>query len=211
MAGINRESQIHFALTCASGHAPFRAFPISAFLRDFDDARLSHPHLRRPAARGPGRKCAPLRLGASQARDHGGLLFVDLRDHYGLTQLVVHPGTPGFEALDSARAESVVRIDGEVVARDSDTINPARPTGEIEIRVGSAEVLSQAAELPLPVFGEPEYPEEIRLSHRYLDLRRETLHKNIVLALPGDRSDPPAHGRPGLHRVSDADPHRLQP
>ena len=114
-------------------------------------------------------------------RDHGGLLFVDLRDHYGLTQLVVHPGTPGFEALDGARAESVVRIDGEVVARDSDTINPALPTGEIEIRVRAAEVLSQAAELPLPVFGEPEYPEEIRLSHRYLDLRRETLHKNIVL------------------------------
>ncbi len=114
-------------------------------------------------------------------RDHGGLLFVDLRDHYGLTQLVIHPGTPGFEALDGARAESVVRIDGEVVARDADTINPSLPTGEIEIRVRAAEVLSQAAELPLPVFGEPEYPEEIRLSHRYLDLRRETLHKNIVL------------------------------
>ncbi len=114
-------------------------------------------------------------------RDHGGLLFVDLRDHYGLTQLVVHPGTAGFEALDGARAESVVRIDGEVVARDSDTINPALPTGEIEIRVRAAEVLSQAAELPLPVFGEPEYPEEIRFAHRYLDLRRETLHRNIVL------------------------------
>jgi aspartyl-tRNA synthetase len=114
-------------------------------------------------------------------RDHGGLLFVDLRDHYGLTQLVVHPGTPGFEALDGARAESVVRIDGEVVARDADTVNPTLPTGEIEVRVRGGEVLSMAAELPLPVFGEPDYPEEIRFAHRYLDLRRETLHRNIVL------------------------------
>jgi aspartyl-tRNA synthetase len=114
-------------------------------------------------------------------RDHGGLLFVDLRDHYGLTQLVAHPGAPGFESLERLRAESVVRIDGEVVARTGDTINPNLSTGEIEVRVRAVEVLSEAAELPLPVFGEPEYPEEIRLAHRYLDLRRETLHRNIVL------------------------------
>jgi aspartyl-tRNA synthetase len=114
-------------------------------------------------------------------RDHGGLLFVDLRDHYGLTQLVAHPGAPGFETLERLRAESVVRIDGEVVARAGDTINPNLPTGEIEVRVRAVEVLSEAAELPLPVFGEPDYPEEIRLAHRYLDLRRETLHRNIVL------------------------------
>jgi aspartyl-tRNA synthetase len=114
-------------------------------------------------------------------RDHGGLMFVDLRDHYGLTQLVADPATPGFEILEHLRAESVVRIDGEVVARSAETVNAALPTGEIEVRVRSVTVLSEAAELPLPVFGEPEYPEDIRLAHRYLDLRRETLHRNIVL------------------------------
>ena len=114
-------------------------------------------------------------------RDHGGLLFVDLRDHYGLTQLVLHPGAPGFEALDRARAESVVRVDGEVVARTGDTVNAALATGEVEVRVRAVTVLSEAAELPLPVFAEPDYPEEVRLAHRYLDLRRETLHRNIVL------------------------------
>ncbi|WP_271144244.1 aspartate--tRNA ligase [Brevundimonas sp. NIBR10] len=114
-------------------------------------------------------------------RDHGGLLFIDLRDHYGLTQLVLHPETPGFEAVERLRAESVIRVDGEVVARDASVINATLPTGEIELKVTGVEVLSEAAELPLPVFGEPEYPEELRLKHRYLDLRRETLHKNIVL------------------------------
>ncbi|MGH6993303.1 MAG: amino acid--tRNA ligase-related protein, partial [Caulobacteraceae bacterium] len=114
-------------------------------------------------------------------RDHGGLLFVDLRDHYGITQLVSHPGSGGFETLDRTRPESVVTVDGEVVARSAETINPSLATGEVEIRVASAQVLSAAAELPLPVFGEPEYPEEIRLTYRYLDLRRETLHRNIVL------------------------------
>jgi aspartyl-tRNA synthetase len=114
-------------------------------------------------------------------RDHGGLLFIDLRDHYGLTQLVLHPGTPGFEVVERLRAESVIRVDGEVVARSAETINANLGTGEVEVRVSSVEVLSEAAELPLPVFGEPDYPEEIRLKHRYLDLRRETLHKNIIL------------------------------
>ena len=114
-------------------------------------------------------------------RDHGGLLFIDLRDHYGLTQLVLHPETPGFEAVERLRAESVIKIDGEVIARSAETTNSNLPTGEIEVRVQSVEVLSEAAELPLPVFGEPEYPEEIRLKNRFLDLRRETLHKNIVL------------------------------
>ncbi|MDQ2763742.1 MAG: OB-fold nucleic acid binding domain-containing protein, partial [Pseudomonadota bacterium] len=109
-------------------------------------------------------------------RDHGGLIFIDLRDHYGLTQLVVHPDAPGSETLERLRAESVVTIDGEVVARTDDTINPNLPTGEIEVRVTRVAVLSEAAELPLPVFGEPDYPEEIRFAHRYLDLRRETLH-----------------------------------
>ena len=114
-------------------------------------------------------------------RDHGGLVFIDLRDHYGLTQLVLHPETPGFNVVERLRAESVIRVDGEVIARDASVVNPNLPTGEIEIRISAVEVLSEAAELPLPVFGEPDYPEEIRLKHRYLDLRRETLHKNIVL------------------------------
>lgn len=114
-------------------------------------------------------------------RDHGGLLFIDLRDHYGLTQLVFDPATPGFDKVERVRAESVIRIDGKVVKRTSDTINANLPTGEVEVQVTSVEILSEAAELPLPVFGEPEYPEEIRLKNRFLDLRRETLHKNIVL------------------------------
>ena len=117
----------------------------------------------------------------NRKRDHGGLVFVDLRDHYGLTQLVFAPETPGFATIERLRAESVIRIDGEVVARTPETVNPNLATGEVEVRVRAAEVLSEAAELPLPVFGEPDYPEEIRLKHRYLDLRRETLHRNIVL------------------------------
>src|ERR1700760_691720 len=114
-------------------------------------------------------------------RDHGGLMFVDLRDHYGLTQLVLSPETPGFAEVERLRAESVIRIDGAVLARGPETINANLPTGEIEVRAGALEVLSEAAELPLPVFGEPDYPEELRLKHRYLDLRRETLHRNVVL------------------------------
>jgi aspartyl-tRNA synthetase len=114
-------------------------------------------------------------------RDHGGLIFIDMRDHYGLTQLVVSPSTPGFSLVEHLRAESVIRIDGEVVARTDETVNPNLPTGEVEVRVAEVVVISEAAELPLPVFGEPEYPEEIRLKNRFLDLRRETLHRNIVL------------------------------
>jgi aspartyl-tRNA synthetase len=114
-------------------------------------------------------------------RDHGGLLFIDLRDHYGLTQLVLSPGTPGFALAERLRAESVIKVDGRVVARSDDTINPNLPTGEIEVQVDTLDVLSEAAELPVPVFGEPDYPEELRLKYRYLDLRRETLHANIVL------------------------------
>ena len=114
-------------------------------------------------------------------RDHGGLLFVDLRDHYGLTQLVVEPEAPFFSEVERVRQESVICVSGKVVSRDEDVINPNLPTGEIEIRIDAFEVLSEADELPLPVFGEPDYPEDIRMKHRYLDLRRETLHKNIML------------------------------
>jgi aspartyl-tRNA synthetase len=114
-------------------------------------------------------------------RDHGGLLFIDLRDHYGLTQLVMSPETPNFDLVTHLRAESVIRIDGEVVARSAETVNVNLPTGAVEVRVRAVEVLSEASELPLPVFGEPDYPEEIRLKNRHLDLRRETLHRNVVL------------------------------
>ncbi len=114
-------------------------------------------------------------------RDHGGLLFIDLRDHYGLTQIVVEPESPFFADAEKVRQESVIRIGGKVVARDADVVNPNLATGEIEVRLESFEVLSAADELPLPVFGEPDYPEDIRMRHRYLDLRRETLHRNIML------------------------------
>ena len=114
-------------------------------------------------------------------RDHGGLLFIDLRDHYGLTQLVVEPEAPFFADVEKVRQESVIRIEGTVVARDSAVINPNLPTGEIEIRLTAFEVMSAAEELPLPVFGEPDYPEDIRMTYRYLDLRREGLHANIML------------------------------
>ena len=114
-------------------------------------------------------------------RDHGGVLFIDLRDHHGLTQLVVAAGSPFLETLDRLRLESVVTIDGEVVARSEGTVNPNLPTGAIEVRVRGVSVQSEAAELPLPVAGEAEYPEDIRLRYRFLDLRRERLHRNIVL------------------------------
>ena len=114
-------------------------------------------------------------------RDHGGVMFIDLRDHYGLTQVVFNPGAPGFETVERLRTESVLSIEGKIVARDASLVNANLGTGEIEMVAGAVEVLSEAAELPLPVFGEPDYPEDIRLKHRYLDLRRETLHKNMIL------------------------------
>jgi aspartyl-tRNA synthetase len=114
-------------------------------------------------------------------RDHGNLLFVDLRDHYGITQIVTDSADPAFKTLEGIRVESVVTVEGEVVARDAEAVNPNLATGEIEIHAGSVTVQSSASELPLPVFGEQEYPEEIRLRYRYLDLRRERLHRNIIL------------------------------
>jgi aspartyl-tRNA synthetase len=115
-----------------------------------------------------------------RVRDHGGLLFIDLRDHYGMTQIVVDPDSPAFKAAETVRGEWVIRIDGTVKARSDDTVNKQMATGEIELYAQEIEVLSAAKELPLPVFGEPDYPEDIRLKYRFLDLRRETLHKNIV-------------------------------
>ncbi|MGE0751141.1 MAG: aspartate--tRNA ligase [Variibacter sp.] len=114
-------------------------------------------------------------------RDHGGLLFIDLRDHYGITQVVADPDSPAFKLAETLRAEWVVRIDGRVRKRPEGTENPDLPTGQVEVFIQEIEVLGPAAELPLPVFGEQEYPEEIRLKYRFLDLRRERLHRNIML------------------------------
>jgi aspartyl-tRNA synthetase len=135
--------------------------------------------------------CAALRLAnvgetvrlsgwVHRKRDHGHLLFVDLRDHYGITQIVTDTDSPAFKTLDRLRVESVVTVDGEVVARSKETVNPNLPTGEIEVRAAIVTVQSAAAELPMPVFGEQEYPEDIRLKYRFLDLRREKLHQNIM-------------------------------
>jgi aspartyl-tRNA synthetase len=114
-------------------------------------------------------------------RDHGGVLFIDLRDHYGLTQVVADPDSNAFKLAETLRGEWVVRIDGKVRRRPAGTENPDLPTGQVEIYIEEIEVLGAAAELPMPVFGEQEYPEEIRLKYRFLDLRREKLHNNIML------------------------------
>ena len=114
-------------------------------------------------------------------RDHGGVLFIDLRDHYGLTQVVADPDSKAFKLAETLRAEWVVRIDGKVRRRPGGTENPELPTGQVEVYIDEIEVLGPAAELPMPVFGEQDYPEEIRLKYRFLDLRREQLHSNIML------------------------------
>ncbi len=114
-------------------------------------------------------------------RDHGGLLFIDLRDHFGLTQLVFDPDSSAFQEAEKVRNESVITINGKVIQRSDDTINKVLPTGKIEVYVDTLEVIGSSDDIPLPVFGEPDYPEEVRLKYRFLDLRRETLHKNIIL------------------------------
>ncbi|MFN0263314.1 aspartate--tRNA ligase [Tepidamorphus sp. 3E244] len=116
-----------------------------------------------------------------RVRDHGGLLFIDLRDHYGLTQIVADPDSPAFAQAEKVRAEWVIRIDGKVVKRSPETVNSGLPTGEVEVFIQELEILSAAAELPMPVFGDQEYPEETRLKYRFLDLRRERIHNNIML------------------------------
>ncbi|MBU6471365.1 MAG: aspartate--tRNA ligase [Alphaproteobacteria bacterium] len=117
----------------------------------------------------------------NRRRDHGGLVFLDLRDHYGVTQCVVEPDSPAFAEADRCRSEWVVTVTGPVVARSEDTVNKELPTGAIEIRIEEIAIQSVAAELPLPVFGDLEYPEDTRLKYRFLDLRRERLHRNITL------------------------------
>ena len=113
-------------------------------------------------------------------RDHGGLLFIDLRDHYGVTQVVADPDSSAFKEAEKLRSEWVIRIDGKVRRRPAGTENPELPTGAIEVYISAIEVLGPAGELPMPVFGEQDYPEEIRLKYRFLDLRREHLHRNIM-------------------------------
>jgi aspartyl-tRNA synthetase len=113
-------------------------------------------------------------------RDHGGVLFIDLRDHYGITQVVADPDSPAFRSAEKLRAEWVVRVDGKVRLRPAGTENHELPTGLVEVFASRIEILSEAKELPLPVFGETEYPEDIRLKYRFLDLRRDRIHRNIM-------------------------------
>ncbi len=116
-----------------------------------------------------------------RVRDHGGVLFIDLRDHYGITQVIADSDSAAFADLEKVRAEWVVRIDGRVKGRDASLVNPKLPTGEIEVYATGVTVLGAADELPMPVFGDVEYPEETRLTYRFLDLRREKLHRNMML------------------------------
>ena len=114
-------------------------------------------------------------------RDHGGLLFIDLRDHYGITQCVFAAGSPAFAAADGVRPESVITVTGSVVMREAGTVNPRLPTGEIELRVADLTVQSAAEVLPMQVAGDERFPEDIRLKYRFIDLRRDKLHRNMIL------------------------------
>ncbi len=144
-------------------------------------------------------------------RDHGGLLFIDLRDHYGLTQVVADPDSPAFKTAEKLRSEWVVRVDGRVRARPAGTDNPDLPTGAVEVFATEIEVLGPAGELPMPVFGDQEYPEDIRLKYRFLDLRRERLHGNIMKRGAIIDSLAAAHEGAGLLRVPDPDPDGVEP
>src|SRR5690348_13220479 len=114
-------------------------------------------------------------------RDHGQLLFVDLRDHYGITQCVIDVSSSLFAEIDALRLETVLSLTGRVVRRSPDTVNPNLPTGEVELVIDAVEILSVAEPLPFPVNSEAEYPEEMRLAYRFLDLRRERVHANLML------------------------------
>ena len=114
-------------------------------------------------------------------RDHGNLLFIDLRDHYGITQCVIENTNKNFKILEKIKPDSVISVTGKVLKRTPETINKDLPTGDIEVEFKELEILSEAQELPMPVFGEQDYPEDIRLRYRFLDLRRQTMHENIIL------------------------------
>ena len=117
----------------------------------------------------------------NKKRDHGNLLFIDLRDNYGITQCIIDKENKNFSELEKMQLETVIKIEGEVVDRSSETINKEINTGEIEVAINKFEVLGACKELPMPVFSEQEYAEEIRLKYRFLDLRRKKIHENIIL------------------------------
>src|SRR5207248_2663570 len=159
--------------------------PACAFRALFHAARIDSMHRYRSHTCGALRDShigETVRLSGwvHRMRDHGGVLFIDLRDHYGLTQVVADPDSPAFKDAEKLRAEWVIKVDGKVRRRPAGTENPDLPTGAVEIYIDSIEVLGPADELPMPVFGDQEYPEEIRLKYRFLDLRRERLHRNII-------------------------------
>ena len=142
----------------------------------------------------------------NRRRDHGGLIFIDLRDHYGITQCVIEPDAAAFALVDAARSEWVLTLTGKVVARTAETVNSELPTGEVELRIENCAVQGRAQELPMPVFGDHDYPEETRLTYRFLDLRRERLHKEHHAAGQYHHLHPQADDRTRLHRIPDADP-----
>ena len=142
-------------------------------------------------------------------RDHGGVLFIDLRDHYGLTQVVADPDSPAFKVAETLRSEWVVRVDGKVRRRPGGTENPDLPTGAIEVYISEIEVLGPAGELPMPVFGDQEYPEEIKAQIPLPRSAPRAPAPEHHEARPGHRFDPAAHEGAGLLRIPDADPHRL--
>ena len=117
----------------------------------------------------------------NKKRDHGNLLFIDLRDNYGLTQCVIDKNNEYFKQLEKIQLESVIKIKGKVLERSKETVNTDIKTGEIEIKIASFEILGECKELPMPIFSEQDYAEEIRLKYRFLDLRRKKIHDNIIL------------------------------
>ena len=117
----------------------------------------------------------------NKKRDHGNLLFIDLRDNFGITQCIIDKDNSNFLSLEKTQLETVVKIEGEVINRSNETVNKEIETGEIEVKIIKFEVLGTCKELPMPVFSDQEYSEEIRLKYRFLDLRRDTMHKNIIL------------------------------
>lgn len=137
-----------------------------------------------------------------RVRDHGGVLFIDLRDHYGITQVVADPDSSAFSMAERVRSEWVIRVDGRVRERPEGTTNDELPTGAVELFASEIEVLSEAGELPVPVFGEPEYPEDLRLTYRFLDLRRETLHANIMRRLDVVKSIRNRMSEAGFHEFA---------
>ena len=122
----------------------------------------------------------------NKKRDHGNLLFIDLRDNYGITQCIIDKDNSNFSELEKIQLETVIKIEGKVIDRSIETINKEIPTGEIEISINNFEILGTCKELPLPVFSDQEYSEEIRLKYRFLDLRRKKIHENIILRSRGN-------------------------